>query len=310
MKDIFELVDYKLQALREADEQPKEGGKDAMNVKFDVQTSFPKDEATAKAAVAQLQSGDPNASIFKAMEQTEKNKDTGEETIIKVDPAKAKAWVEKIGPDVIVQRILTVAEKIPGTGLSKKDMPFLPGPPDAKGDPKDVEDALTPGGKYNVDFKEAVELPAPNEFASVDTDPKAKDFMTSGNKDGKPEDDKATVKVPASVPASKAIPTQTNILLGKSLSMAIGGTKGGDLKAWISTNGEILDGHHRWAATMLNDPNASLEAAGAIDMDAMGGRDKALKYLTGIGNALGNPTKLKENIQEVKRWQKLAGIIK
>ena len=310
MKDIFELVDYKLQALREAEEQPKEDSKETTSVTFDVQTSFPKDEATAKAAVAQLQSGDPNASIFKAMEKTEKNKETGEEKIVKVDPAKAKEWVEKIGPDVIIQRIQTVANKIPKSGLSKKDMPFLPGPPDAKGDPKDVEDALTPGGKYNVDFKEAVELPAPNEFKDLNTDPKSKDFMTSGNKDGKPEDDNATVKVPAEVPADKAIPTQTNILLGKSLAMAIGGVKGGPLDAWISTNGEILDGHHRWAATMLNDPSATLGAAGAIDMDAMGGRDKALKYLTGIGNALGNPTKLKENIQEVKRWQKLAGIIK
>jgi len=310
MKDIFKLVDQKLQALREAEEQPKEDNKEATSVKFDVQTSFPKDEATAKAAVAQLQSGDPNASIFKAMEKTDKNKDTGEETVVKVDPAKAKEWVEKIGPDVIVQRIKAVADKIPSSGLSKKDMPFLPGPPDAKGDPKDVEDALTPGGKYNVDFKEAVELPAPNEFTSVDTDPKAKDFMTSGEKDGNKDDDKATVKVPASVAASQAIPTQTNILLGKSLAMAIGGVKGGDLDAWISTKGEILDGHHRWAATMLNDPSATLGAAGAIDMDAMGGREKALKYLTGIGNALGNPTKVKENIQEVNRWQKLAGIIK
>jgi len=114
--NIFELIDEKLKALREADEQPKEGNKEAMGVKFDTQTSFPKDEATAKAAVAQLQSGDPNASIFKAMEKTEKNKDTGEKTIVKVDPAKAKEWVEKIGPDVIVQRILTVAEKIPSTG--------------------------------------------------------------------------------------------------------------------------------------------------------------------------------------------------
>ena len=174
----------------------------------------------------------------------------------------------------------------------------------------DVEDALTPGGKYNVDFKEAVELPEPNEFKDLNTDPKAKDFMTSGEKDGKPEDDKATVKMPAEVPASKAIPTQTNILLGKSLAMAIGGVEGGPLEAWISTNGEILDGHHRWAATMLNNPGASLGAVGAIDMDAMGGKDKALKYLTGIGNALGNPTKIEENIQEITRWQKLAGIIK
>ena len=33
-------------------------------------------------------------------------------------------------------------------------MPFLPGPKDAEGSVDDVEDAITPGGKYSVDFKE------------------------------------------------------------------------------------------------------------------------------------------------------------
>jgi len=288
MKNIFELIDKKLQALREAEE--------ATSVTFTNQTSFPKDDATIDAAIVQLKSGDPNASIFKSME--------------KPDPKKAKEWIEKIGDETFKERVKAVANKIPGTGLAKKDMPFLPGPDDAKGDPKDVEDALTPGGKYNVDFKEAIEPPTPNELGDVTTDSKAKDFMTSGNKDGKPEDDKTTIKVPDEIPASEAIPTQTNILLAKALSMAINGVEGGDLKAWISTKGEILDGHHRWAATMLNNPAANLGAIGAVDMEAMGGKEKALKYLTAVGNALGNQTKVKENIQEIKRWQKLAGIIK
>jgi len=288
MKNIFELVDQRLKELREA--------KEIKTVTFTNQTSFPKDDTTIDAAITQLKSGDPNAPIFKAME--------------KPDPVKAKEWIEKIGDETFKERVKVVANKIPEIGLAKKDMPFLPGPEDAKGDPKDVEDALTPGGKYNVDFKEAVEPPAPNELGDVATDSKAKDFMTSGTKDGKADDDKASIKVPAELPASKAIPTQTNILFPKALSMAIGGVEGGDLKAWVSTKGEILDGHHRWAATMLNNPSANLGAVGAVDMDAMGGKEKALKYLTGIGNALGNQTKVKENIQEIKRWQKLAGIIK
>jgi len=54
----------------------------------------------------------------------------------------------------------------------------------------------------------------------------------------------------------------------------------------------------------------TLGAVGAVDMDAMGGKEKALKYLTAVGNALGNQTKVKENIQEINRWKKLAGIIK
>ena len=68
---------------------------------------------------------------------------------------------------------------------------------------------------------------------------------------------------------------------------------------------------------MLNDPSAKLGAAGAIDMGAMGDQTTALKHLTAIGNALGNKAKTKEsliskkqNLQETKRWQKLAGITK
>jgi hypothetical protein len=290
VEKILQLIDEKLQALREATE-------------FTNQTSFPKDEATAKEVIAQLQSGDPEASIFKAMEYTSDDGET-----VKPDAKKAKAWVEKIGPDTLIKRITTIADKIPNKGLEKADMPFLPGPPDAKGKASDVEDALTLGGKYNIDFKEAVEPPTKNTISPGSKE--ADDYMTSGIKDGKPSDDSVTVKVPAAVAASDAKPTQTNILLAKALGMAIGGMEGGPINAWISTDGKILDGHHRWAATMLNNPSAKLGAAGAIDIDAMGDEITALKHLTAIGNALGNKTKTQENLQEIKRWQKLAGIIK
>lgn len=284
MKDIFKII-AEINALNEAAE-------------FTAQTSFPEDEATAKEVVAQLQSGNPEASIFKAMEYSK-----GEE-VIKPDVNKAKAWVEKIGPDTVVKRILAVAGKIPEEGLAKADMPFLPGPPDAKGDAKDVEDALTAGGKYNVDFKEAIDPPAKDTLNPGS--PEAEDYMISGTKDGKEKDDNVTVKIPSAVAAIDAKPTQTNILLAKALGMAIGGTEGGDINAWISTDGKILDGHHRWAATMLNNPNATLGAAGAIDIDAMGDQTTALKHLTAIGNALGNKTKTKENIDPIfPMWNKI-----
>jgi hypothetical protein len=273
----------------------EEEAEDSMSVPFTGQTSFPKDEKTAKAAVAQLQSGNPDAPIIKAMGGFG-------------DANKAKAWVEKIGPDIIVKRILDIASKIPSQGLAKADMPFLPGPPDAKGKASDVEDALTPGGKYNVDFKEAVEPPTKNTISPGSKE--ADDYMTSGVKDGNPSDDSVTVKVPAAVAASDAKPTQTNILLGKSLSMAIGGVEGGDIEAWIGTDGSILDGHHRWAATMLNNPSAKLGAAGAIDMKGMGDQTTALKHLTAIGNALGNKTKTNENkMKELIRMNQLASTI-
>ena len=69
------------------------------------------------------------------------------------------------------------------------------------------------------------------------------------------------------------------------------GVEGGDLGAYFSTNNEILDGHHRWAATSLNNPAASLGGFAAVDLEAMGGTTQALKHLTAIGNAFGNKTK-------------------
>jgi hypothetical protein len=153
-------------------------------VEFTGQTSFPKDKATAREVVNQLISGNPESSIIKAMG-------------VHGDANKAKAWVEKVGPDTIVDRILTIASKIPSKGLAKADMPFLPGPPDAQGDAKDVEDALKSGGKYNVDFKEAIDPPSKNTLDPGS--PEAEEYMTSGTKDGNPSDDDITVKVPSSV---------------------------------------------------------------------------------------------------------------
>jgi len=275
MENLLQLIDTKLQQLREAAE-------------FTGQTSFPKDEATAREVVAQLQSGNPESSIIKAMGKFG-------------DANKAKAWVEKVGPDTVIDRILAVASKIPSKGLAKADMPFLPGPDDAQGDVKDVEDALKAGGKYNVDFKESIDPPAKNTLKPGS--PEAEDYMTSGAKDGNASDDDITVKIPSAVAAKDAKPTQTNILLAKALGMAIGGIEGGDIDAWISTDGKILDGHHRWAATMLNNPDATLGAAGAIDMDAMGDQTTALKHLTAIGNALGNKTETAESMFPM--WDKI-----
>ena len=170
-------------------------------------------------------------------------------------------------------------------------MPFLPGPPDATGDVKDVEDALSPGGKYNVDIVEKTNAPPPNTFVGMG-DEKAVDYMTKGLKDGDPNDDVINIQLGGGFPAAEGIPTQTNILLPKSLGMAVRGIKGGNLDAYASLDNEILDGHHRWAATMLNDPTAQVGTVARIDMKKAGMKD-TLKHLTAIGNALGNKTKTK-----------------
>ena len=254
-------------------------------------------EEDAKKILSQLQSKDPNQPIFKAMDFKDDDGKT-----VKPDPAKIAKWVDEKGVDVLAKRMVAIGAALPSTGLPKKDMPFLPGPKDAVGDVDDVEDAITPGGKYGVDFKEVYDFlnektdpPAPNTFLSID-DPKAQAYMTSGEKDGDPKDDKATFVKNPKIAASAAKPTQSNILIAKSIGMAANGVEGGNLGAYFSTDNEILDGHHRWAATMLNNPGAPMGGFAAIDLKAMGGTKQALKHLTAIGNALGNKTKTKESI--------------
>lgn len=212
--------------------------------------------------------------------------------------ARLKAWVAGLGGGdlakgikIFAERASVIGKKIPSSGIPKKDMPFLPGPDDAKGNVADVADALTPGGKMNVDLFEKIAPPPTNAFVGLDS-PEAKAFMTAGANDGIPEDDKIEIKLGGSIAASAAIPTQSNILIPKGLGMAIKDISGGDLGAYGGTDGEILDGHHRWSATMLNDPSANIGTIAQIDLKALG-IPETLKYLTTIGNALGNKTKIK-----------------
>lgn len=82
----------------------------------------------------------------------------------------------------------------------------------------------------------------------------AKLIVQSGNLDGDAGDDKVQTSK-ASPAASSLSPSQTTMVLDKSIGMAIGmlasGKIGGDLGAMISSDGHILDGHHRWSATIL-----------------------------------------------------------
>ena len=271
----------------------------------------------------QLLSGDDDSPIVKAAAVGK--------PWIEFTGAAGKKWIEDLGPEVFIDRFNTLKSKVPATGLPKKVMPFLPGPDDASGTFEELEDALTPGGKMNIDFMEEGALvrglqflaektapPEPNEFTGYDPSlekGKAADFLTGGLEDGNPDDDKVTVNQGGSVVASDAIPTQSNILVYKSVGMAVNGTAGGDMDAWASTENEILDGHHRWAATMLNKPDEPLGLAGSVDLGVTGDKKEMLRYLTALGNALGNETKTESRVRRSKdglimeRWNKLAGLI-
>ena len=91
------------------------------------------------------------------------------------------------------------------------------------------------------------------ELDSVD--PRVAEIITkSGLNDGDNKDD--IVKVAKkSWPATSLKPSQTTMQLSKAVAMALLMLKtnkvGGDLGALVSKDKHILDGHHRWAATIL-----------------------------------------------------------
>jgi len=104
-------------------------------------------------------------------------------------------------------------------------------------------------------------------LSKVDKDA-AKAAIGGGTKDGDLKDDSFAGKK-VSVPASSLMAAQTEIIPEKALGMAIGmvnkvgifsGGPGGDLESIISNDNYIMDGHHRWAATFLADPGASITA--------------------------------------------------
>ncbi len=108
-----------------------------------------------------------------------------------------------------------------------------------------------------------------------------------GLRDGNMKDDVVGAR-PATWPAKGLNPTQTDVYLAKSLSMAIGskarpGIEGGNLKSVVSHDGYILDGHHRWAATLLNNPEAKIHGIQvAIEIDDL------VPILRAAGDAFGN----------------------
>ena len=71
---------------------------------------------------------------------------------------------------------------------------------------------------------------------------------------GDPAKDKVNVHK-ATIAAAALKPSQTTMVLEKAVGMAINmlatGKVGGDLQALISSDNYIMDGHHRWAASII-----------------------------------------------------------
>ena len=92
----------------------------------------------------------------------------------------------------------------------------------------------------------------------------AKAVTTQGRKDGEESDDVIQVQPNKTFPVAKLKPSQTSMNIDKAMGMAFsmlnqaqggkGMNTGGDLGAFISKDGHIMDGHHRWVATAMVDP--------------------------------------------------------
>jgi len=137
----------------------------------------------------------------------------------------------------------------------------------------------------------------PQQLSKVSTNT-AKVAVTGGKKDKDDKDDSAIaskIKTGFSTPVSKLFPAQTEVIPEKAVGIALGmlnsGKVGGNLGAIVSGDNHIMDGHHRWAATTLVDPNASVEGI-KIDIpgDALVGILNV--YTKGaLGRTQGNPGK-------------------
>ena len=118
------------------------------------------------------------------------------------------------------------------------------------------------------------QFPNPGKYKS--------NWLSKGKRDGSAKDDVVKTKK-ATIPASKLKPSQSEIFLSKSVGMAIGNMVGGDIGAVISKDNHILDGHHRWAATTLNNPKAKI---GGIQAELP--IKQLIPILRAAGDALGN----------------------
>ena len=98
--------------------------------------------------------------------------------------------------------------------------------------------------------------------------PKGARFMSkTGTKDGSGPDDVIGVshKPQGVAPVGKLKPSQSSMNIEKALGMVLAMldpsndfSAGGDLGAFISNDGYIMDGHHRWVATAMIDPTKSV----------------------------------------------------
>lgn len=136
----------------------------------------------------------------------------------------------------------------------------------------------------------------PSEFPNPLPADQTKSFMQKGwddspddgESDSSKKDDEVDVELKSSVAAGSLMPSQTAVFLGKALGMSMVPklSSGGDIGAVISEDNHILDGHHRWAATHLRNPNVDI-----IGTKVMLPITQLIPVLRAAGDAYGNARK-------------------
>jgi hypothetical protein len=118
---------------------------------------------------------------------------------------------------------------------------------------------------WNQVKEDTLGKPDPLKLSTIDPN-LAKASIASGQQDNNKQDDVVLVGQ-GSAAANKLKPSQKEIILIKAFNMAMNtkpfGGKfdvGGNLGSIMSKDNYIVDGHHRWAATMLVDQNANITA--------------------------------------------------
>jgi hypothetical protein len=107
----------------------------------------------------------------------------------------------------------------------------------------------------------------PMKLSQVDKDTAAANVKTGSEKYDEMASDDSIPVAAASIPVKDLKPSQSSMNIGKALGMAISminksgpfkGGPGGNLGAFISNDNYIMDGHHRWIASFMVDPNAEV----------------------------------------------------
>lgn len=132
----------------------------------------------------------------------------------------------------------------------------------------------------------------PKKLSQVDKE-KATKYVDSGDFDGQKDDDVILVSN-ASFATSALKPSQSSMNIEKALAFALhmmsktspfSDGPGGDLDAFISSDGFIMDGHHRWVATAMVNPGAKI---GGFQVDFPG--DKLIAVLNALTKGEFNKT--------------------